>query len=316
MFHNLAYWRAVDKPESNNPDRSRQDQMHTIELDNGSRLAYRDSGKGPVMVLVHGWGVSGELFENQLQSLSGQFRVVVPDLPGHGASTPFPESGEFSDLADAIAALIRKLHLQSVCLVGWSLGAMVCWDLLDRHPELDIRGLVTIDMVPRLLNDSHWVFGLRAGSDFHAFDRDIELILSDWHAYADLLAPRWLGPGVGEALPGLLARVKGAAQNNQPASMARIWKLLVEQDFRAALENIQVPTLVIMGGQSSLYDVPAGEWIVGQMPTAKLEVFQNSGHAPHLDQPQRFNSLLAEFALTINQSSAGTHGTTYDINKS
>jgi pimeloyl-[acyl-carrier protein] methyl ester esterase len=282
--------------------------MHTIELTNGFRLAYRDQGQGPVMVLVHGWGVSGELFDDQLRDLSDRFRVVVPDLPGHGASSEFPEDAGFSILADSIAQLIGELGLANTCLVGWSLGAMVCWDLLDRYPGLDIIGLVTIDMVPRLLNDSKWVYGLREGTDFHAFDRDIEMILSDWHAYADLLAPRWLGPGAGDALPGLLARVKGAAEANQPACMARIWSLLVEQDFRSALERISVPTLVIMGGRSSLYDVPAGQWIVGHMPIAKLEIFQDSGHAPHLDQPQRFNQQLAEFTLNLNENTAGIHG--------
>ena len=283
--------------------------MHTIELKNGDCLAYRDQGSGPVMVLVHGWGVSGELFNHQLLALSDRFRIVIPDLPGHGASSEFSDAAEFSSLADALAQLILKLNLESACLVGWSLGAMVCWDLLDRHPELDIAGLVTIDMVPRLLNDDEWQFGLRDGEDFHAFDRDIEMIRSDWHAYADLLAPRWLGQGAGDALPGLLERVKAAARTNQPASMAKIWSLLVEQDFCSALERMQLPTLVIMGGQSSLYDVPAGEWIVEQMPAAELEVFQNSGHAPHLDQPQRFNQLLAEFILNLNDTTAGIHGT-------
>jgi len=241
--------------------------------------------------------------------LSDRFRVVIPDLPGHGASSEFHHQAEFSSLADAVAELLRHLQLESVCLVGWSLGAMVCWDLLARHPELTISGLITIDMVPRLLNDNSWRYGLREGSDSHAFDRDIEIILSDWHAYADLLAPRWLGQGAGDALPDLLARVKGAAQTNQPASMARIWKLLVEQDFCSALARMTLPTLVITGGQSSLYDVPAGEWIVEQMPAAKLEVFQNSGHAPHLDQPQRFNQLLAEFTLNLNDNTAGIDGT-------
>ncbi|HET6564257.1 MAG TPA: alpha/beta hydrolase [Xanthomonadales bacterium] len=274
--------------------------MHTIELKNGSRLAYRDQGEGPAILLVHGWGVSGELFDEQLSELSGRFRIIVPDLPGHGASSLLPENAGFSDLADALAELLRQLSLDAVCLVGWSLGAMVCWDLLNRHSGLGVNGLVTIDMVPRLLNDSDWQFGLREGTDYHAFDRDIELILSDWPAYTDMLAPRWLGAMPGSALPGLLERVKVSARSNQAQSMANIWKLLVEQDQRSALSNIQQPTLVVMGGQSSLYDVPAGEWIVSQMPRARLEIFRESGHAPNLDQPTRFNQLLADFTSTLN----------------
>lgn len=273
--------------------------MQTIDLADGNQLAYRDQGSGPVMVLVHGWGVSGELFDDQLQGLSDRFRVVVPDLPGHGASSEFATDAEFSSLADAVAELIRQLKLDSACLVGWSLGALVAWDVLNRHRDLKISGLVTIDMVPRVLNDGDWQYGLREGEDYHAFDRDIEMILEDWPAYTDLLAPRWLGLGAGKSLSDLLLRVKAAAQSNQPDSMANIWRLLVEQDLRPALGEIQLPTLVITGGQSALYAVPAGEWLVEHMPSARLEVFENSGHAPHLDQPQRFNQLLAEFTLNL-----------------
>jgi pimeloyl-ACP methyl ester carboxylesterase len=282
--------------------------MHTIELRNGSRLAYRDHGEGPVMLLVHGWGVSGDLFAEQIAALSGQFRVIVPDLPGHGASGALAEDATFSELADALAELISQLELRAVCLVGWSLGAMVSWDLLGRRPDLDIRGLVTIDMVPCLLNDSQWVYGLRQGQDHHAFDRDIELILGDWFAYADMLAPRWLGVRAGNELPQQLQRVKTSARSNQPQSMAQIWKLLVEQDQRSTLARIRQPALVIMGGQSSLYEVPAGAWIVSQMPDARLQIFPESGHAPNLDQPERFNRVLAEFASALNTQSADTNG--------
>jgi pimeloyl-ACP methyl ester carboxylesterase len=282
--------------------------MHTIDLKNGKQLAYRDQGQGPVMLLVHGWGVSGDLFDEQVQGLSGRFRMVVPDLPGHGASGTYPDDAQFSSLADAIAQLIENLRLESVCLVGWSLGAMVCWDLLSRYKDLDVSSLVTIDMVPRLLNDGDWLFGLRTGLNHHAFDRDIEMILEDWPAYTELLAPRWLGPGAGDALPELLARVKAAASSNQARSMANIWGQLVEQDLSPELAKIHVPALVIMGGQSALYEVPAGDWIVKQMPTASLEVFPESGHAPHLDQPQRFNELLANFASNQLTQSAGNYG--------
>lgn len=271
--------------------------MHTIELRNGSRLAYRDHGKGPVMLLVHGWGVSGELFDEQVSALAGRFRLVVPDLPGHGASGEFTAGSAFASLADSLAELIATLKLDRICLLGWSLGAMVAWDLLQRHPESDIAALVTVDMVPRLLNDAEWTFGLRAGTDHHAFDREIELIETDWPAYVELLAPRLSNPTAAGSAPSLMTRIKHSAINNHAASMARIWSLMVEQDFRTFLPKISIPTLVVSGRQSALYRVPAGEWVAGQIPAARFELFTRSGHAPHLDEPQRFNQLLADFAL-------------------
>lgn len=283
--------------------------MNTVELRNGSRLAYRDQGRGPVMLLVHGWGVSGELFGEQLSALADRFRVIVPDLPGHGASGVFPASGGFEDLADAIAQLIEQLQLRSFTLLGWSLGALVVWDLVARYPQADIAALVTVDMVPRILNDDGWSFGLREGRDHHAFDREIELIRSDWPAYVDLLAPRLVSPGADTPAPELLARIKAAAIANHPPSMAKLWELLVEQDFRSLLPKLTFPTLVITGGRSALYSVASGEWVAGQIPSARFEIFEGGGHAPHLDQPQRFNQLLADFVTSGTRQTAGAQST-------
>ena len=69
------------------------------------------------MVLVHGWGVSGAGFEPQTRELADRFRVVVPDLPGHGDSPPFPEGAPFSLLADSVAALMARLALLSALML-------------------------------------------------------------------------------------------------------------------------------------------------------------------------------------------------------
>jgi len=281
--------------------------MHTIELNNGFHLAYRDHGKGPVMVLVHGWGVSGELFLGQLQGLSDRFRMIVPDLPGHGASGNLPEDGSFTSLTDAIAELIGQLELKPVCLVGWSLGAMVAWDLLQRHPDLYIGSLVTIDMVPCLLNDTSWRYGLRESDDVSSLERNTGFMLSNWPAYTSVVVPRWLSPAA-EASPQLVEHVRQVMLQNDPHSMAQIWGWLEKQDMRQALPGIRIPSLVIAGGKSSLFTPVAAAWVAQQITGARLEVFADSGHAPHLDQPHRFNQLLAEFSSTISKQSAVSNG--------
>lgn len=281
--------------------------MHTIELNNGYRLAYRDCGKGPVMVLVHGWGVSGELFQGQLQGLGDRFRLIVPDLPGHGSSGDLPGDGSFRSLADAIAELIRQLELKPVCLLGWSLGAMVAWDLLHRHADLGPGSLVTVDMVPCLLNDESWRYGLRESADLSSLERNTGFMLSNWSAYAGLVVPRWLSPA-GKASPQLVEDVRQVMLQNDPQSMAKIWVWLEQQDMRQVLPGIRIPALVIAGGKSSLFKPVAAAWVAQQIPGARLEIFEDSGHAPHLDQPHRFNQLLADFSSTICKQSAVSNG--------
>jgi pimeloyl-[acyl-carrier protein] methyl ester esterase len=267
------------------------------------QLSYRDegpaSGGALTILLVHGWGVSGALFEQQISGLSARFRVIVPDLPGHGGSQAWPPGAPFSYLADCLEQLVTELELRNICLVGWSLGALVAWDLLRRHPGIPVTGLVTIDMVPRLLNDSQWTHGLRAGSDRRVFDRMLELVRRDWPACVALFVPRIFATGDGERRQRLMAGATAIALRNDPRSMAEIWGLLVEQDLRADLAGIEVPALVVAGARSQLYRPSAAEWIADRMPRARLRVFDDSGHAPHLEQPDEFNRALADFADSL-----------------
>jgi len=269
-----------------------------------NQLAYREAGRAaapeadtrPSILLVHGWGVSGALFEAQLDALAADFRVVAPDLPGHGASASFPPGAEFGWLADSLADLIGELNLRELCLVGWSLGAMVAWDLLRRHPGVPIRRLVTIDMVPRLLNDASWSYGLRTGEDNHVFDRNVRWMLDDWTGYTELFISRIFARGGEARRCGLLAQARSVAAMSDPTSMARIWVQMVEQDFRDDLSNFRLPTVVATGALSQLYGKPASDWIVRRMPNARSRVFEASGHAPHMEEPEAFNRVLAEFA--------------------
>jgi pimeloyl-[acyl-carrier protein] methyl ester esterase len=264
-----------------------------------SQLAYRDEGEGPAMLLVHGWGVSGALFEPQLEALASRYRLIVPDLPGHGASGDFSPHAPFSLLADTLVALIEELGLRRICLVGWSLGAMVAWDLLLRYREAGVAGLVTIDMVPHVLNDEGWPFGLRDGVGTHAFGRDLEAMRADWKGYAALFVPRIFAPGFEGGPEGWVERTLRVAEANDPESLVTIWKRMVEKDFRSALRTIDLPALCACGAQSQLYSVAACQWVARQMPRARLCVFERSGHAPHLEESLRFNQALSEFADSL-----------------
>lgn len=240
-----------------------------------------------------------------MASLSADFRVVAPDLPGHGDSAPFPPAADFGWLADRLAALIAELRLPNLCLVGWSLGAMVAWDLLRRHTAVPVSGLVTIDMVPHLLNDATWPYGLREGSDHHVFDRNIRWMLDDWAGYTELFVPRIFARGGQARQRGLLASALSVARRNDPPSMARIWAQMVEQDFREDLARIRLPTLVVTGALSQLYGQPAGDWIVARMPHAVPALFSASGHAPHLEEPESFGRALKGFVGGLEQNQDG-----------
>ena len=108
-------------------------------------LAYIDTGAGPVVVLLHGFPLSKEMWRHQLEALAGGHRVIAPDLPGHGES-PAPEGAyEMDAMADEVVALLDRLEItRPVVLGGLSMGGYVALALVLRHPER-VRGLMLID---------------------------------------------------------------------------------------------------------------------------------------------------------------------------
>lgn len=261
-----------------------------------STIAYRDTGSGRPLVWLHGWGVNGAFFQPQFDALGDRFRLIAPDLRGHGQSSAFDANSTFPDLADDVRAIIDHEHLDAPIIIGWSLGAMVAWDLLSRHTDLEAAGLVTIDMVPRMLNTPQWSHGLRYGSDYRVFERSLSAMRADWDAFTAVFLPRVFARGSEAAFGELKAELRDEARRNDSESMARLWVQLVELDYRDRLAAIQVPTLVVHGEKSQLYRPAASQWVAGQIDRAQIRGFPQSGHAPHLEEPDEFNRMLARFS--------------------
>jgi len=99
--------------------------MLFLETKAGGRLSYQQLGSGRPLLFIHGWCMSGQVWQQQ-QALADQYRVVIVDLRGHGYST-VPAGGMqgFAGYGADLVDLMETLDLQHVVLVGWSLGAQV-----------------------------------------------------------------------------------------------------------------------------------------------------------------------------------------------
>jgi pimeloyl-ACP methyl ester carboxylesterase len=85
-------------------------------------------------------------------------------------------------------------------------------------------------------------------------------------------------------------------EKNHAQSMAQLWLSIGDQDFRKDLAKLQLPTLVTYGALSQLYPADASEWLANTIPHATRVGFANSGHAPHLEEPELFNKEIESFA--------------------
>lgn len=270
-------------------------------------MACADHGSGRPLVLLHGWGMRGAVFKAQVDALCGRFRVIVPDLRGHGDSSRLEAGQGLETLVDDVAELLASMNLSNAILVGWSMGAMVAWGVMHGTEARRISGLVTIDMVPRLLNDDSWKFGLRLGNDASVFAKAVHRMRSDWRGFAKVFVPRIFASGKTDSNKQAIDRMVATVQSGHGDSMAGLWTSMAEQDFCSQLAEIKVPVLVTYGKLSQLYCEAASEWLAAVLPNARRVGFANSGHAPHLEEPDLFNREIEIFIDEIESRDSGQH---------
>jgi pimeloyl-[acyl-carrier protein] methyl ester esterase len=249
-------------------------------------LPCRDAGEGPAILFLHGWTMRGAVFDDQIARLSGRFRCLAPDLPGHGGAGRRPTGIAAS--AQAVADLLDARGLARVTLVGWSMGAAVGWRLGARHGAERIAAMLSVEMGPRLRNGPDWRLGLRQQ------EGAAQPVQGDWAAGADAIARSMFAPGAPDAL---VERAACWVRDNDGAAMAALWRELLAMDAREDLAALRgVPLTAAYGARSRVYPPETAHWVARAVPGGQVHRFARSGHSPHLEEPEAFAALVARIA--------------------
>jgi len=257
----------------------------------GVRIAYRDEGEGTPLVLLHGLMAHGAFFREQAP-LAREFRLIRIDLRGHGASARPGERPTVEQIAADVAGLAGALELEDAIGVGWSLGATVLWHVLTGPAAERFAGAVVVDMTARVLNDEEWGLGLSP----EACEARSAAIRNDFDRFAFDAGQGIFAQPVANGASALADWASFEFARNDPAVIAALWASLVRQDVRALLARIRHPTLIVHGARSRLYGDDTADHLVAALPDARAVRFDESGHAPHLEQPALFNAALKDFA--------------------
>jgi pimeloyl-ACP methyl ester carboxylesterase len=266
--------------------------LHSFTASDGARIAYRDSGSGTPIVLLHGLMAHGGFFEGQA-ALAEKFRIIAIDLRGHGDSAgAVGEAPGVERMAADVAELAEALDLEGAIGVGWSLGATILWHVLAGPAARRFAGAVVIDMTARVKNDAEWDLGLSP----EACEARSIAIRDDFESFALTAGQAIFAQPVAPGHRALADWASREFARNDPDTMATVWASLVRQDMRALLDRIQHPTLIVHGGRSELYGDDTAGHLVAALPHARAVRFEKSGHAPHLEEPDLFNATLKDFA--------------------
>lgn len=252
---------------------------------NGRTLCYRllgDSSK-PLLVLAHPLGMTQSVWDDMLPALLPKARVLTWDLPGHGASSAWPEESTPitpRDLANEALALVQAAGATRFHFAGTSIGGVIGQQLLVEHSE---------QLLSATLTNTGAVIGTREAWQLRASKIRQQGLTS----MAGDIVPRWFGAAACQAQPALLDGWKVSMGRGDDHSYALLCEMLAVVDFREKLQGLKVP-LLLMGGSEDAATPPESLQALARFSnTAQPIILQGIGHVPSVECP----TLLAHHLL-------------------
>ncbi|MBB5609588.1 MULTISPECIES: alpha/beta fold hydrolase [unclassified Janthinobacterium] len=276
------------------------DKHYTVTSPDGVTIAVQESGdpSGPAIVFIHGLLGSRLNWEKQTGSAELQrYRMISYDMRGHGLSGKPDDAAAYRDgrrYADDLATVLKASHAQRPVLVGWSLGGIVISSYLAAYGDTAISGAIYVDGVielnPALITPHPPVYAGLASDDLKTHLDALRTFLAlCFHTQPD--------SATFERLLSNAAMASWTMTRTIPSMTAAVTD---------GLPKARVPVLMLYGSQDALLQVQPSLARARQLnPRIQSMLYEDSGHAPFLEEAQRFNRDLADFVEQALQA----HGT-------
>ncbi len=256
---------------------------------NGADLYYEERGSGRPIVLLHGVMAGLGLFDRQVSDLSGEYRAVALDFRGHGRSEKTELGHTIAGYARDLSAFLDRLDLEDVVVVGWSMGALVSWEYVDRFGTDRIRALVDVDMEASRFQWADYDHGI---TDLDGIRETLALAQRDPWSLAERATEQVFKEPPDDETRRLL--FDEVSRTPAPVKSTILFDALTV-DYREVLPEIDVPMLVCAGADEKRGTVAAARHVADLVPDATFELFEESGHCPFLEEPERFDRVLRRF---------------------
>lgn len=247
----------------------------------GIDCSYMAKGKGEALLFIHGLGSSARDWAPQFEAFANDYRLIAPDLFGHGETRGLPSQLSIARMAAQVAATLHAEGLHRVHVVGLSLGGAVALQLALDQPQL-VASLVIVNSRPDFTTQS-WADRLMV----------IQRLL-----LIRLLGMRRMGRFLGRKLFPQDQRLQEQfsahyARNNKSAYLKSLHALLV-WTVADRLAEIGCPSLIV-ASENDYYPIDAVKAYAKQMPNARVVEIPRAHHAVTMEYPERFNTVLRDF---------------------
>jgi pimeloyl-ACP methyl ester carboxylesterase len=260
-----------------------QSKSEVVNASDGVPIHYSVQGKGdPALVFIHCWACNRHFWDNQVAEFSKTHRVVTIDLPGHGESGKERKSYSVESYGDDVKTVVTKLNLKRVVLVGSSMGGPIALEATRRMPDR----VVAIVPVDTLQNVEQKVPQEQLDAVFQQMQADFK------GATTNLLNQFFFSPTTPAAVK---ERIINETIAQKPEVVLPILKAVFSYDAAPGLREVKVPIRAINADRVPT-DVTANRKYA---PQFDVVIIKGTGHYPMLEDPARFNQMLAEILRNL-----------------
>ncbi|WP_455210269.1 pimeloyl-ACP methyl ester esterase BioH [Kaarinaea lacus] len=240
------------------------------------------------IVLIHGWGMSGNVWEPVTDILCHNYRITILDLPGYGRSAQFvlPQY-TLESLADELVSLVPP----GATVLGWSLGGMIAMQMALRYPNAFDR-LILVATSPQFQLSADWP---------HAVDTRIlenfasELATSYKDTIQQFLAIQALGSEHAREEIRLLRDKVFRDGEPDPNALRQSLRILQTANLRDKMQDIAMDTLIICGERDRLVPIAAAKRLAQSIEHCQLRIIKGASHAPFISHQEAFIQALEAF---------------------
>ena len=262
--------------------------QHTI-LFQGAKLSYRKSGTGNAFVVIHGFGEDSTVFDHFIPALSKTSQLILPDLPGCGASDEWQqEQLLIEDMADAIHAILQHEKIERCRIMGHSMGGYITLAFAANFPD-------TIQAIGLLHSTAYADTPERIQKRRQA----IEFIEKNGAlAFLQLSTPGLFSPEFRTSHPNIINSLLASMQNVSAQTLIQFYRAMIARKNRLqVLQNIQVPAMLIAGEKDEIIPVATLIEQAKLTPKAYIHVIKSAAHMSMLETPDQLGEIFAAFLL-------------------
>ncbi len=245
-------------------------------------LYYEIHGNGPDLVLLHPFPANHKFWLPIVDALASRFRLILPDLRGHGQSTPGEGAATMQKHARDILRICEEARVHRAAFIGCSIGGYVSFEIWRQARER-VKALVFIDTKAPGDNPEARAARLKAADDVLARGPE---------TFIDNLLPKLIGHSTRANRPDIAASARALMMESSATGIAAVQRGMAERpDSTPALSTITVPTLVLFGEEDEV-PLAEGEAIRRGIRDAEMRVVEKAGHYAPFERPEEVGRIL------------------------